>query len=144
MSLTPKQQAFANAIVEGRNPSEAYRLAYSCNRMSAAAISVEAQKLLKNPKISLVVEDAKAQAAENAKWSRQKAVERLQRVNDYTYSQITKHGLVSPQIASAFFNSLDRLNALCDVEAESRFSAPSFTFNRSNAKVNPPIIEWGV
>ena len=50
--LTEKQEAFAMAIFEGANFSEAYRLAYDAQNMSAAAVHTEACLLAQNPKVS--------------------------------------------------------------------------------------------
>ena len=36
--LTPKQNAFKDATLDGKNPSEAYRLAYDASKMSAKAM----------------------------------------------------------------------------------------------------------
>lgn len=62
--MTPKQQAFARAYIETGNASEAYRRAYSADKMSQQAIAVEACKMLKNPKVALMVEESQEQAAE--------------------------------------------------------------------------------
>jgi hypothetical protein len=51
--LTPKQQAFVDALIEGKTASDAYREAYNCETMSKAAVSVEASRLRRSPKISL-------------------------------------------------------------------------------------------
>jgi phage terminase small subunit len=51
--LTAKQEAFCLAYTKTGNASEAYRQAYDANNMSAAAIEVEASRLLHNPKVTL-------------------------------------------------------------------------------------------
>lgn len=59
---TPKQEAFAHAYVlsdSAGKPSACYQLAYSAENMSAAAIAVEASRLLDNPKVSRVVDELK-------------------------------------------------------------------------------------
>jgi len=48
---TPKQEAFCYNIVEGDNPSEAYRAAYNARNMSNEAVSVEAARLLRLKKV---------------------------------------------------------------------------------------------
>lgn len=113
--MTPKQQAFANAIVEGMNPSEAYRAAGYSNRMSAHAVTVEAQRLLKHPVISRAIESGKEEAARKAAWSRETALERLQDVNGIAYGAIKEKGRIQRDTANAFFGSLDRLNDMTDV-----------------------------
>jgi phage terminase small subunit len=52
MKLTLKQEAFCLAYIETGNASEAYRRAYHASQMSAAAIDVEACRLLGHPKIA--------------------------------------------------------------------------------------------
>ena len=56
--ITDKQQAFIDAIIEGNNLSEAYRLAYDAQNMSKASIHVEACRLAASPKVSLCLEKA--------------------------------------------------------------------------------------
>ena len=51
--LTSKQQTFVNALLESKTASDAYREAYNCGAMSKAAVSVEASRLRRSPKISL-------------------------------------------------------------------------------------------
>ena len=46
MSLTPKREKFVQAYVETGNASEAYRRAFKADKMSDAAIAVEASRLL--------------------------------------------------------------------------------------------------
>jgi len=53
MTLQPKQEAFCMAYIETGNASEAYRLSYEAEKMSANAVSVEASRMLDSPKISL-------------------------------------------------------------------------------------------
>jgi len=54
-TLTAKQTAFRDAILSGFAPSEAYRKAFDAKAMSKKSISVNAQKLLKHPKIRLAI-----------------------------------------------------------------------------------------
>lgn len=64
MSLTPKQEAFAQAYIETGNASEAYRRSYAAEKMKAGAVHVAASKLLDNPKVALRVDELKAEHAE--------------------------------------------------------------------------------
>lgn len=133
--LTAKQEAFANAIIAGASPVEAYREAGYSQQMSKAAQSVQAQKLLKKPNIALKIETARAEAAETARWSRETAIERLQKLNDVSYSRLAEtgaeKGLQRPDV-SAFLESLDRLNDLCGVSiAGDSSKAPVFYFDPS-------------
>ncbi len=56
--LTLKQEAFVRAYIETGNASEAYRRAYEAGSMSDEAVRVEACKLLKNPNVTLMVEQS--------------------------------------------------------------------------------------
>ena len=68
-TITPKQAAFAYAYVETGNGSEAYRRAYNASNMSAAAIAVEACRLLKHPNVALMVQEIRDKAAERMELS---------------------------------------------------------------------------
>jgi hypothetical protein len=52
-TLTPKQNAFVNALLQGKTASDAYREAYNCEKMSTASVWVEASRLRANTKVSL-------------------------------------------------------------------------------------------
>ena len=54
--LTGKMRAFASNIVKGMSPSDSYRQAYDTQNMSEASIASEANRLLKDPRISLLLE----------------------------------------------------------------------------------------
>ena len=54
--MTAKMQAFASNIVQGLSPNDAYRRAYDTANMSEASIVSEANKLLKDPRISLLLQ----------------------------------------------------------------------------------------
>lgn len=59
-TLTPKQEAFAQAYLETGNASEAYRLAYNAGKMQAATIHVRASELLASSKVAVRVDALKA------------------------------------------------------------------------------------
>jgi phage terminase small subunit len=56
MSLTIKQERFAQKYIELGNASEAYRQSYDAGNMAPDTVNNEAHLLLKNPKISARVE----------------------------------------------------------------------------------------
>ena len=66
--LTPKQNKFVDNIVKGMNPSEAYKQAYP-TKQTPKEISVDAQKKLKSPNISLAIQQRKAQIEEELKYT---------------------------------------------------------------------------
>lgn len=49
--LTPKEDAFARAIVSGHSPSEAYRMAGYSTRGTAATIASEASRIQARPQV---------------------------------------------------------------------------------------------
>lgn len=53
MTLTPKQEAFAQAYLETGNGSEAYRRAYNAENMKENVVHVKACELLKNGKVAV-------------------------------------------------------------------------------------------
>ena len=53
MSLTPKQEEFAQQWYATGNKTEAYRRAYNAKNMTDEVISIEANKVSSNPKVSL-------------------------------------------------------------------------------------------
>ena len=64
-SLTDKQQQFVlRYAINGNNGAEAYRFAYNCEGSSEATINSEVNKLLKNPKITLWLNQVKANVQE--------------------------------------------------------------------------------
>lgn len=56
-SLTVKQENFCNYYIESGNASNAYRRAYSCERMKDKQIWEESCKLLSTPKVSQRVKE---------------------------------------------------------------------------------------
>jgi len=63
--LTDKQQKFVlNYITNGNNATEAYRRSYDCSKMKDTSITVEASKLVKNPNISLWLQQANCNVQE--------------------------------------------------------------------------------
>ena len=53
MSLTPKQEEFAQQWYATGNKTEAYRRAYNAKNMANEVISIEASKVSSNPKVSI-------------------------------------------------------------------------------------------
>lgn len=116
---TAKQTAFADAIIAGMAPSEAYRAAgYSCN-MSAASLSREAHKIRQHPTVERMVAKARAKAARRAQWTLDKAVERAQALNDAAYSEVRQLGIIQgSQAWRALMDSTDALNRYTGVDRE--------------------------
>ena len=73
--LTPKQEAFAQAIADGNNQAEAYRLAYDVGpRTKPETIYKRASELMANGAVAGRVEHLRQALAEISLWSRQQSV----------------------------------------------------------------------
>jgi phage terminase small subunit len=57
MSLTPKQERFAQLVAEGVNLSDAYRQAYDATKTKPETVNREAKAVMDNPKISTRVNE---------------------------------------------------------------------------------------
>jgi phage terminase small subunit len=66
VKLTQKQEKFVQELIKGKSQREAYKVAYNAKNMSDNAIDVEANRLLKNPKISLRYNDLKSKVTNRA------------------------------------------------------------------------------
>lgn len=60
MALTPKQEAFAQAIVGGKTQADAYRAAYNTSKMKESTLHELASRLMKKSKISARVAELQA------------------------------------------------------------------------------------
>lgn len=54
--ITPKMRAFASYIVQGMTPRNAYRKAYDCDESAESTIANNANKLLKDSRITLLLD----------------------------------------------------------------------------------------
>ena len=61
MALTSKQQAFCDAILQGNNQSDAYRLAYNTDNMLPETIKNEAYVLMQHPDVAMTITEARQQ-----------------------------------------------------------------------------------
>jgi hypothetical protein len=74
MTLTAKQEAFAQAIASGLNQSDAYRSAYSAGKMKAETVQNSAYKLLLNGEVTARVKELQAELANKSLWTREQSV----------------------------------------------------------------------
>jgi hypothetical protein len=59
--LTPKQEQFAAAIVEGKTQADAYRQAYDASGMKDGTVWSEAARLMRRPHVTARVEELRAE-----------------------------------------------------------------------------------
>ena len=125
--MTPKRKKFARAIVEGANPSEAYRAAYATDGMTAKSIANEAHKLLSDPDISRMVEDGEREAMSESIWNRALAIERLERLNERCYSVLMDNeNRIDRDALNGFMTTATMLNEVCFVDVEVADARASF------------------
>ena len=74
MTLTAKQEAFAQAISSGLNQSDAYRSAYSISKATPASVNQLASKLAADVKVSSRVKELQADLANKSLWTREQSV----------------------------------------------------------------------
>lgn len=60
MALTPKQEAFAQAITSGKTQADAYRSSYNASRMQESTVYEKASRLMKTGNISARVAELRA------------------------------------------------------------------------------------
>ena len=109
---TQKQYAFAMAYLETGKPSESYRAAgYACGKMSDNAIAVEANALLNNPNVALIIQEGREEARERCQVTIESLTDELEAAR--------KAALWLGQAAAAVAASMGkaRLHGLLDAEA---------------------------
>lgn len=125
--MTPKRKKFAREIVEGANPSEAYRAAYATDGMTAKSIANEAHKLLSDPDISRMVREGEEKAMAESIWNRALAIERLERLNERCYSVLmANENRIDRDALNGFMTTATMLNEVCFVDVEVADARASF------------------
>lgn len=125
--MTPKRRAFARALIEGSNPSEAYRAAYATDGMSAKSVANEAHKLMSDPDISRMVREGEEKAMAESIWNRALAIERLERLNERCYSILmANENSIDRDALNGFMTTATMLNEVCFVDVETADARASF------------------
>ena len=87
MALTNKQEAFCQAIADGMNQSDAYRSAYSAEKMKAETVNSKAYELSKNGDVTARVKELREALANKSLWTREQSVAVLVNVIDDSESR---------------------------------------------------------
>jgi len=83
MALTPKQEAFAQAIVTGVNQSDAYRAAYKVRPGTRAeSVNVAASKLMADAKVTQRVAELREPVAKKAQITLESHLDDLMRLRN--------------------------------------------------------------
>jgi hypothetical protein len=98
-SLTPKQQAFIQALLQGKSASDSYREAYNCKIMSTAAVRVEASRLRRNSKVALYLSRVQRMGLDTARITLQAHLAELARARELALS----HGQISAGVQAEHY-----------------------------------------
>lgn len=77
MTLTVKQEAFAQGIADGLDQASAYRAAYDAEGMADNTIYARASELVRNSKVADRIAELKGALAERVLWTREMSVKAL-------------------------------------------------------------------
>lgn len=128
MGVTPKQRAFAAKVIEGKNPSAAYRETYDASGMNPSSVAHEANELMNHPNVSPIIQRGIEESMQGAIWCRSKAIEQLQAVNRRCFETIVNGDSGAPDktALTGFLETVDRLNELCPVAIETADAKSTF------------------
>lgn len=82
MSLTPKREAFAQAVASGLTQADAYREAFDASRMKPETIQSAASRLMADCKVSARVEEIRKPVVKRAQITLEAHLERLRRLSE--------------------------------------------------------------
>ena len=75
--LTIKQENFCNYYIESGNASDAYRRAYSCEKMKDETVNIKASELLNNGKISVRVKELQEEQKNKSDITKERILQEL-------------------------------------------------------------------
>ena len=77
MTLTAKQEAFCQAIADGKNQSDAYRTAYDASKTKPDVVNVKASQLAADGKLAVRISSLREALANKSLWTREQSVQVL-------------------------------------------------------------------
>lgn len=89
MTLTAKQEQFAQGIAAGLNQSDAYRAAYDASKTKPEVVSVKASQLMADGKVTVRVAELQAALADKQLWTRIDSVTELADIARGVESKVT-------------------------------------------------------
>ena len=104
MTLTAKQEGFAQSIADGMSQADAYRANYSADKMADKTVWVKASELMADGKVAGRVAELRAALADKQLWTRADSVAVL--------SKIAKAEGESAPPAAAQVSAIKELNAM--------------------------------
>jgi len=74
MTLTAKQERFAQAIADGMTQADAYRASYGTGKAKAETVQQNASRLMADSKVAARVKELRAALENKALWTRERSV----------------------------------------------------------------------
>ena len=100
MALTPKQEAFAQAIVTGVNQSDAYRAAYKVRPGTRAeSVNVAASKLMADAKVTQRVAELREPVAKKAQITLESHLDDLMRLRNMAAKEKQYSAAITAEVA---------------------------------------------
>ena len=100
MALTPKQEAFAQAIVTGVNQSDAYRAAYKVRPgTKAESVNVAASKLMSDAKVTQMVAELRLPVAKKAQITLESHLDDLMRLRNMAAKEKQYSAAITAEVA---------------------------------------------
>ena len=115
-NLTPKQEAFVQALIAGKSQREAYKEAYNAANMKDETIDVRACELLKKSKVKVRYEELLEEHKQKALYTREEAINDLIWIKEKAREDISnpKIGLRQAN-GTIYLNSVKELSLLEDL-----------------------------
>jgi hypothetical protein len=79
VAMTPKQEKFCQAIMKGKNPSAAYRIAFDAKKMQANSIASNANRLMNRADIRLRIKEICEPVIQRIRTTQEEWLERAER-----------------------------------------------------------------
>lgn len=100
MALTPKQEAFAQAIVTGMNQSDAYRAAYKVREgTKPETVNQAASRIMADSNVTARVEELREPVAKKAQITLESHLEDLQRLRNMAVKANQMSAAISAEVA---------------------------------------------
>ncbi len=77
MSLTPKQEKFAQNVAKGMSLSDAYRASYDASKSNKQTVNQRAHEINGKSEITARIKQLKEQLSERQLWSREDSIKKL-------------------------------------------------------------------
>jgi phage terminase small subunit len=119
MTLTAKQEKFAQCIADGMTQADAYRTAYSAGKMTDSSIHVNASKLMADAKIAQRLAELRQALSDRLLWAREDSVRVL--------AKIAQDDAEAPH--SAIVSAVKELNAMHGYHAPTQSNVNVSTSN---------------